>query len=254
MLISWRYKFVFVHIPKTGGTAFTAALAPFARLRDRFAYDIARKPIIRRAVTTALGPVYEQRITGIAPHSGVRVFERKFGASVLDDMTVLTIVRNPFTRFISYFRHINRIPNHKMREAVQGMTFQQALPVLLQRGANVQTRLLEGVDGATPKGVIVAHTERLSADIADWHERLGLPRPLSVKRVNVSDPDAEAAASASDNERTSERTSGSADVKWLCNAYGDAVDDFVKANRAEFDAFGYSCDIADAFDPPESAP
>ena len=94
MIISTRRAYVFVHIPKTGGTAMALALEGRAAREDILVGDtpkaLARRGRLQRLVVP--GRLWK--------HSTLADID---GLVRLDDMFVFTLVRNPWDRMVSYY-------------------------------------------------------------------------------------------------------------------------------------------------------
>lgn len=97
MIISKARNYVFVHIPKTGGTALTLAL------EDRAAKDdliIGDTPKAKRR---------RHRLDDLQPngrlwkHSKLADIDGVISAEELDNMFCFTLVRNPWDRMVSYY-------------------------------------------------------------------------------------------------------------------------------------------------------
>jgi hypothetical protein len=84
MLISNKYKFAFVHIPKTGGTSIKAAILPYA--------DKGQLSIVGEKVTD---------LNGYKPHIALQQ-----GAHV--DKFKFAVVRNNWEWYVSYWKFANR--------------------------------------------------------------------------------------------------------------------------------------------------
>jgi hypothetical protein len=97
MIISSGRKFIFVHIPKTGGTSVALALEDRAH-RDDILIGDTPKAIRRKG-----------RLKGLTPrgrlwkHSTLADIDGVIGADELNDMFVFTLVRNPWDRMVSYY-------------------------------------------------------------------------------------------------------------------------------------------------------
>ena len=97
MIISPGRRYVFVHIPKTGGTALTLALEGRARKDDILIGDTP-KARARRARIKALKPAGR-----LWKHSTLADIDGVLGPDDLAGMFCFTLVRNPWDRAVSYY-------------------------------------------------------------------------------------------------------------------------------------------------------
>ncbi|MEM1065375.1 MAG: sulfotransferase family 2 domain-containing protein [Pseudomonadota bacterium] len=97
MIISPGRRYVFVHIPKTGGTSLAVALEASAMRDDILIGDTpkARRRKRRLDRLNAAGRLWK--------HSCLADIDGVVSADDLDAMFVFTLVRNPWDRVVSYY-------------------------------------------------------------------------------------------------------------------------------------------------------
>lgn len=97
MIISRGRSYVFVHIPKTGGTSLAAALENRAMKDDILIGDtpkaLRRRPRLKKL--TASGRLWK--------HSSLADVEGILTEREMTDFFVFTLVRNPWDRMVSYY-------------------------------------------------------------------------------------------------------------------------------------------------------
>lgn len=97
MIISTGRKYIFIHIPKTGGTSLATALETRAMADDILVGDT---PKAKRR---------KGRLAGLKPkgrlwkHSTLADIDGLPGTDNLDEMFLVTLVRNPWDRLVSYY-------------------------------------------------------------------------------------------------------------------------------------------------------
>lgn len=97
MIISRGRRYIFVHIPKTGGTALSLALEARAMKDDVLIGDTPKARARRRRLdgVKARGRLWK--------HSTLADIEGLVAPEELADFFILTVVRNPWDRVVSYY-------------------------------------------------------------------------------------------------------------------------------------------------------
>ena len=97
MILSRGRRYIFVHIPKTGGTALALALEARA-MKDDILVGDTPKAVRRRARLKELRPAGR-----LWKHSTLADLDGIVQPSELDDFLIFTLVRNPWDRMVSYY-------------------------------------------------------------------------------------------------------------------------------------------------------
>ena len=183
MIISPGRRYIFVHIPKTGGTALTLALESRAMKEDILIGDTpksrARKSRLRGV--TSQGRLWKHStltdIAGVASDSDIASF------------FTLTLVRNPWDRVVSYY-HWLRTQNFshpavglaKTHDFSGFLNHAQTITSLRLWPYTAYMRDRFGHDRAS----LYARLEHLETDLALFEAHLGF-RLLPLPRANRSD-------------------------------------------------------------------
>lgn len=183
MIISPGRRFVFVHIPKTGGTALTLALEGRA-MKDDILIGDTPKARARRGRVKAL-----KAAGRLWKHSTLADIDGVVSPSDLAGMFCFTLVRNPWDRAVSYY-HWLRAQNfaHPAVGLAKTLSFSGFLQHPQTRTgfrlwpAAAYVRDRTGIERCQ----LYARLEHLAADLAPLEAHLGF-RLGSVARINESD-------------------------------------------------------------------
>lgn len=167
MLVFWKARLVFLAVPKTGTSAYEAALGPVASL------SVLEPPELKHA------PVYRYN----------RFFRPMFEQAGAEQMDILAVVREPVSWLGSWYRYRQRGFLEGKPTSTRDMSFDDFVQAYCKGDqppfANVgsQAKFIE----PRPNGVAVTHLykyENQSGLLDFLEERLGIA--IDLPRENVS--------------------------------------------------------------------
>lgn len=183
MILSVSHNFIFVHVPKTAGTAMTAALEPFGVTGTR---TLWRRLLRRLPLREAPDRAYFRK------HETARDIERKMGPVAFGGFHRFTVVRNPFDHAVSHYEYLKEFRNVSMAARFAQMSFAQYLDWrMTARGIFVpfftvlpdQSHFLVDDSGERLLVDQILRFERLADDFAALTHHLGLPE-ITLERIN----------------------------------------------------------------------
>ena len=208
MIISKARKYVFVHIPKTGGTALTLALEGRAAKDDIIIGDTpkARQRRKRLADLTPAGRLWK--------HSTLADIDGVVSSAELDDMFCFTLVRNPWDRAVSLYHWLQaQTFDHPAVARAQSLSFSGFINHEATKAAFLTQPYHHYVTDAAGQVQcsLFARLEALETDLQPLWGHLGFV--CAVDRVNAShrardwrgyysDADADVIASVCQNDIT----------------------------------------------------
>jgi len=183
MIISRGRRFIFVHIPKTGGTALALALEARARADDVLIGDTPKARARRGRLNgvKAAGRVWK--------HSTLADIDGLVTADEVKDFFTLTIVRNPWDRVVSYYHWLRlqgfahpAVGLAKSHDFSSFLNHPQTMMALRLWPYPAYMRDATGTERAT----LFARLEQLDADLAPFEAHLGF-RLTPIPPANLSD-------------------------------------------------------------------
>jgi len=198
MIISTGRKYVFVHIPKTGGTSLALALEARA-MRDDIMLGDTPKARKRR------GRVKDAKTRGrLWKHSTLADIDGLLPDGVLPDLFAFTLVRNPWDRLVSYYHWLREQsfghPSIRLAQTVGFSAFAlhaQTRDAFKRSPASAYMRRVDGVEQCNA----FIRLEHFTDDAAPLIAHLGFPLDLPHENRSARDADyqsfyTEAAAAA----------------------------------------------------------
>ena len=158
MLLSHKHKFIFIHVPKTGGTSIKAVLEPYADHK----YGIPLK------------------------HNGAKYWQNQLGKKMWKKYFVFAFVRNPWDRMVSrrfYQKYVNLNPEARER-GEKCKTLLEFLNLARSKFVMNQSRYFRNHKN---KYVVdfVGRFENLQGDFDIICEKTGLPQ-MVLPKLNTS--------------------------------------------------------------------
>ncbi len=182
MIISHGRRYIFVHIPKTGGTAMALALESRAMKDDLMLGDTPKAAKRRRKLKDA------QTRGRLWKHSTLADIDGLVTPAQLDDYFCFTLVRNPWNRMVSYYHWLQAQGfDHPAVRLAKNLPFSAFLnhPVTLAslKAAPPPFYMTDARGQVHCKSYI--RLEHFEEDSAPLHEFLGFD--VVLDRVNPSD-------------------------------------------------------------------
>ena len=170
MLLSLEKRFLFVHVPKTGGTSIAQALSPW----------VVHPP--RTPVNKLLSQFRIQRDPSkvlLRTHGSLAYAYSQLNPEFADSLFKFAFVRNPWDRLVSEYSFILARPSHRRHSKVKALpNFLAYLHYARQRpDSSCQARMLASRPGS-PDIDLVGRFENLSADFEAICARIGIDAPL----------------------------------------------------------------------------
>lgn len=182
MLLSLKHRFLFVHIPKTGGTSVRAALAPL-RWQDPW--------YLASFLCSRLSHLSSHRLGSKLPrHAAAICAQEMLPRELFEGLFKFAVVRNPFDLQVSSYHHLKRERPQLLADCPDFASFVRCKldperPPQYHFDVSVrpQREYLIDLNGNLIVD-FVARYERLDEDFATICERLGLrtQRPLPRRR------------------------------------------------------------------------
>lgn len=197
MIISRGRNYIFVHIPKTGGTSMALALENRAMADDILLGDTPKAVKRRRRVKDM------QTRGRLWKHSTLRDIEGLVSADEIAGSFVFTMVRNPWDRLVSYYHWLRMQSfDHVAVRAAKELGFSEFLrapAVAVSLRAGTYGSYVRGPDGAERCDLFV-RLEHLGEDVPKVEEALDV-KLGEFPRENVSvRPDATSVYTDADRE------------------------------------------------------
>jgi len=230
MIISNSHRFIFIHVHKCAGSTISHALQPTIQWND-----------IELGVSSygeAIQSTYRDRF-GLWKHSPAFDVRRVVGDQIFGDYFKFAFVRNPFFRVISFYTFIQKLQTSctpSQRAAIDKWPISRALS-----GSTSFSEFIRHPDFQEPhmfrlladrpynKSLLVdfvGKVEGFEQDFAYVCNRIGVPAPANITRMN---------ASRREGIRLTDYYAGEDDLRFIYEKY-----------HRDFDLFGYSLEESTA--------
>jgi len=180
LLLSLRYKFLFVHIAKTGGTSIRAALNRFRRLDPYY---------LPQFICSRISHLTGHRLGCKFPrHAKAIAAKEMLPRELFESLFKFAFVRNPWDLQVSSFHHIRRerphlVAGHEDFEKFLRYKLSPNRPYQfhIDTSIELQSDYLVDLHGKVLVDFIGRY-ENIEADFREACRRIGIPPPLLAHR------------------------------------------------------------------------
>ncbi|EED36647.1 conserved hypothetical protein [Luminiphilus syltensis NOR5-1B] len=187
MLLSHRYRFLFVHIAKTGGTSVRGALQKY-RWRDPY--------YLPQFIASKLSSITRHEVGIKLPrHSKIIAARELLPHEFFDELFKFAFVRNPWDLQVSSYHHIKR---ERPQLLLENESFEDFLSRKLDPQRPWQYHLDTSITPQSDylidlRGNVIAdfigRYENLQEDFSHCCERIGIPAPTLPHKRKADDRD-----------------------------------------------------------------
>lgn len=125
MIISHQKKFIFIHIYKAAGTSVTSHFVPYARLKDKLAYQylISRKIINGTNILLGISNKGSKWFTGYHKHITAVDLKADLNNEIFNNYFKFAFVRDPYEWLGSYYFYIREYKPHDLNKIFNKLNF-----------------------------------------------------------------------------------------------------------------------------------
>lgn len=177
MLISRRYGFIFIHVPRTAGISISQALATYA--------DKPEKTPLRKIISKL--PIRQPAHSLVAPiHSTASWARHRLGRKRYEALLSFAVVRNPYDRTVSQYEFIRQQPRHHRHTLVKDLTFQQYIDYLSNKPAARISRQADMIADANGHIIVnrLLRFETLARDFNNLCVEIGFTQTPALPHQN----------------------------------------------------------------------
>jgi hypothetical protein len=169
MVVSYSHRFAFIHVPKTGGSSVSIALARYAEP----AMDYGPNRWLDR-IGIHVNHFAPYRSKRFRLHTPAETLRQQLPPEVFGRLFKFAFVRNPWDLLVSSYHFVRSTPrHHRSRQTRRLESFEHYVEYELQRDKLSQARMLTDRDGRLLVDD-VGHFETLPYDFARICRRLGI--------------------------------------------------------------------------------
>ena len=112
-MICYKYKFIFIHVPKNAGTSVRKAIRKHLRTRPQKLRDTLGRPFASMSYHHKKYP----------PHFAGHEYQDALGDAVFDSYRRFAVVRNPWDWHVSLYAYMQQDAKHSQHDIVRDMDF-----------------------------------------------------------------------------------------------------------------------------------